>query len=175
LTFGKAMKSVAIVLNGTSSSGKTSIAQAILRRLAGIPILYVSLDHFTTGMFNWWSFKDPVVGREVFDTAVGNFHATLPILASSRFPIIVDHVFDVKGWHESCLLALKDKPTYLVGVRCPLSVLEEREKARKDRRPGLAREQIDRVHAGIDYSLELDTSIQTPDECATAVLKLLTD
>ncbi|WP_246691382.1 MULTISPECIES: hypothetical protein [unclassified Mesorhizobium] len=51
----------------------------------------------------------------------------------------------------------------------PLDVLEAREAARADRLPGLARWQYPRVHKGMDYDLEVDTSQLTPLECARRI------
>lgn len=165
------MNSVAIVLNGASSSGKTSIVRAI-QRLSKTPVLHASLDTFTD-MFHWPAIIEPEERGECHRFGVANFHAALPILASSRFPIVVDHVFELHAWFEDCRNALKAKKTYFVGVRCPISVLEERERARGDRKPGMARSQIDRVHERKPYALEVDTSVQSPDECATAILNFV--
>ncbi|WP_292186571.1 hypothetical protein [Mesorhizobium sp.] len=46
---------------------------------------------------------------------------------------------------------------------------EAREVLRTDRLPGLARWQYERVHKGIDYDLEIDTSVLTPLECARRI------
>jgi len=56
-----------------------------------------------------------------------------------------------------------------VGVFAPLEVLEAREIQRADRLPGLARWQYGRVHKGIRYDLEVDTSTLTPLECARRI------
>jgi hypothetical protein len=55
-------------------------------------------------------------------------------------------------------------------VRCPLAVLEQREKTRGKRRIGLSRWQSDRVHERKPYVYEVDTSKLSPDECASAIL-----
>ncbi len=165
------MNSFAIVLNGASSSGKTSIARAI-QRLSRTPVLHASLDTFTD-MFHWPAIIEPEVRGECHRIGVANFHAALPILAASRFPVVVDHVFELHAWFEDCGKALKSKRIYFVGVRCPAAILEERERARGDRKPGLARSQFDRVHEGKPYELEVDTSIRSPDECAAAILKFV--
>ena len=58
---------------------------------------------------------------------------------------------------------------YRVGVFAPLEVLEARERERGDRLPGLARWQFHRVHQGVTYDLEIDTSRRTSLECAQAI------
>ena len=163
------MKPIAIVLNGASSSGKTSIAKAI-QRLSRTPVLHASLDSFTD-MFCWSAISDPIVQRECHRFGVDSFHASLSILASGRFSLIVDHVFEQHVWFEATRDALKVMPIHFVGVRCALAVLEEREKSRADRRVGLSRWQFDRVHEKKEYDLEVDTGSQPPEVCAETILK----
>jgi len=164
------MKPIAIVLNGASSAGKGTIARAI-QELAGRPVLHVSLDMFTD-MFHW-----PAVSENekaaCHAVGVANLHAALPLLASGEFPLIVDHVFEQHAWFETCREALKERRTYFIGVRCPLAVLEAREKARGDRRIGLARFQFERVHEQKPYAMEVDTSAHSPTESAAAILRFV--
>jgi chloramphenicol 3-O phosphotransferase len=163
MTLAKKVKSVAIILNGASSAGKTSIAIA-LQRLSTIPMLHVSLDTFTD-MFHWPAIGDKVVRGECHRVGVANFHATLPILASTRFPIVIDHVFEEHAWFEACRDALKAKQVYFVGVHCPIAVLEQREMARGNRRIGLSRWQFERVHEGKPYALNVDSSNESEHGC----------
>jgi chloramphenicol 3-O phosphotransferase len=58
-------------------------------------------------------------------------------------------------------------------VLAPLPVLEERERARGNRIAGESRAQFDVIHSGIDYDVRVDTSTQSPDECARAILAAL--
>ena len=44
-----------------------------------------------------------------------------------------------------------------------------RERSRGDRVVGLARWQYDRVHRGMTYDLEIDTSAADPPACATII------
>jgi chloramphenicol 3-O phosphotransferase len=55
---------------------------------------------------------------------------------------------------------------FTVGVFAPLEILEARERHRGDRLIGRARWQYDRVHEGITYDLEIDTSSAMPMTCA---------
>ena len=135
-------------------------------------MLHASLDTFTD-MFLWPAIPVAEVRSECHRAGVANFHATLPILAASRFPIVVDHVFEQHAWFEACRDALKTRRTCWVGVRCSLEELERRELARGDRRRGLARWQFMRVHEGKPYALEVDTSRRTPEECAAAILEFV--
>ena len=62
-----------------------------------------------------------------------------------------------------------------IGVRCPLAVLEQRERARGDRLVGHARGHAHLVHAHGLYDLEVDTSVAGPEECAEQILRHLHD
>src|SRR5258707_13914783 len=105
-----------IVLNGASSAGKTTLARAI-QRLSPTPVLHASLDTFTE-MFLWPHITDKEVRTECHQFGISNLHAALPVLASGRFPLVVDHVFERHDWFESCRDALRGKRTYFIAVRC---------------------------------------------------------
>jgi chloramphenicol 3-O phosphotransferase len=57
-----------------------------------------------------------------------------------------------------------DLPAYLVGVQCPLEVLEERERSRKNRTLGQARAQYEIIHKHVVYDKQVDTSRLSPAE-----------
>jgi len=165
------MKAAAVVLNGASSAGKTSIARAV-QRLRGEPVLHAPLDTFTD-MFDWPSIPDREERLRCHRAGVDNFHSALAILAANPFFLVVDHVLEQHAWLEATLGALAVRTVFLVGVRCPLPVLESRERARGDRRTGLARFQFERVHEAKTYDLEVDTSTASAQECAAAILALV--
>ena len=50
---------------------------------------------------------------------------------------------------------------------------EQREKARPDRRPGLAAAQFPHIHRNLTYDLEVDTSRETPESAADLILARL--
>jgi chloramphenicol 3-O phosphotransferase len=82
--------------------------------------------------------------------------------------LIIDDVL-CDGEMPEYLSLLSRFDLHLVGVFAPLDVLEERERRRGDRLIGLARWQFDRVHAGIDYDLVVDTSLATAAQCAELI------
>jgi chloramphenicol 3-O phosphotransferase len=175
-----------IIINGTSSSGKTSIVKAF-QDLATEPYLEMGIDKFLW-MLPWrylntaqWSevitYKHHADGTiaEVHATEYGNrlvsgMHHGIRKMAMQGINVIADHVFHEEGWMRECAELLHDLPAYLVGIRCPLEVLEEREKSRKNRTLGQARALYDVVHAHCTYDLEVDTSKQSAEECAQAIL-----
>jgi len=62
-----------------------------------------------------------------------------------------------------------DMPAYLIGVRCPLDVLERREHSRKNRTLGQGKLQFPVIHKYVEYDLDVDTSILSPEECAIRI------
>ena len=165
------MNSVAIVLNGASSAGKTSIAKSIQRQ-SPTPVLHAELDTFL-GMIDWPAIATLEKKKECFRNCVDNFHANLAILATSPYMLVVDQVFEQHEWFEACKNSLQNKKTYFIGIHCPLDVLETRELLRGDRRIGIAKGQFNNIHLGKQYELELDSSVATPDECASAIIKFI--
>jgi chloramphenicol 3-O phosphotransferase len=85
--------------------------------------------------------------------------------------LIVDHVLVDKSWLDQCLQLLGDRYVLFVGLSCPLEELERRERERDSRRQGFARAQIENIHQGKMYDIELDTHILSVQECVERVLE----
>ena len=164
-----------IFLNGASSSGKTSIAK-VLQEILNEPYLHVALDAFFDMMparyvigDDPWAVTDPA-GR-----MISGFHGAIAALAAAGNNVIVDHVLLEIAWVRECAALLAPFRSVFVGVHCSLAELERREAVRADRSIGLARFQHARVHAHHLYDLEVDTSTQSPEECAGRISAYLRD
>lgn len=92
------------------------------------------------------------------------------MIIAGGYLVIVDHVFERQSWYDECLAAAQEADILLVGVRCPLGVVEERERTREDRRNGLARSQFNVVHESKPYDLEVDTSVLSAEACANVII-----
>jgi len=160
-----------LFLNGTSSSGKTSMAKAF-QRLWPEPVIYASNDAFIY-MFAEHVLKQKENLPKVIPPILTAFYRSLPHIAACGFPMIVDSVIEDEGWMRECVNGLVDFDVLFVGVKCPLEELERRELARGDRHVGFARWQYERVHAFGAYDFELDTSASTPEQCAGLLAELL--
>ena len=158
-------------MNGTSSSGKTSIAKAI-QRLIGVPCMHASLDAFVD-MFYWEAIRDSEQRKACHAFGVKTFHGALPLIIAGGHLVVVDHVFERQSWYDECIAAAKEAGILLVGVRCPLEVVEQRERTREDRMKGLARWQFNVVHESKPYHLEVDTSVLSPEACASVIVERL--
>jgi chloramphenicol 3-O phosphotransferase len=165
-----------ILLNGASSSGKTSILRA-LQELLPTPFLDMGIDRFIFMMPRRYLERplwDDVLGRATHAGHAGRrlfsaMHHAIAAAAGVGQDVVADHVLVEQTWVAECAGLLAGMPAYLIGLHCPLDVLEERERGRKDRTLGQARAQFDIVHRYCLYDLELDTSRLRVAECAEQI------
>jgi chloramphenicol 3-O phosphotransferase len=180
-----------ILINGTSSSGKTTLVRALQ---AATPDLWLEMgiDRFAyalpgrvNGQPSWpllFAYVRPD-GRSdgpftIETTALGNrfisgMHATVAALADSGLNVIVDHVVLEPGWVEEMSRLWASFEVLFVGVRCPLNVVLERERSRENRTIGQAEAQFNVVHRWTSYDIEVDTSLLTPVEAVSRILAAL--
>jgi len=165
-----------IVLNGASSSGKTSI----LNQLQGLlvePYLNLGIDKFI------WMLPKRYLDRPLWDDVLGlatesgamgsrlfsSMHKVIQLLSLEGMNVVADHVMVEPEWVGECARLFSPLPAYFVGVQCPLEVLIQREFARKDRTLGQAEAQFPLVHKDIIYDLVVDTSLLSIEECALKI------
>jgi chloramphenicol 3-O phosphotransferase len=106
-------------------------------------------------------------------TLFSGMHHAIAALAQQGNNVLADHVLVEPSWVLECARLFADFPAYLIGLRCPLEVLEKRERKRKDRTLGQARLQYQAVHAFTRYDLEVNTSLLPPLECAGQIIARL--
>jgi len=155
-----------IFLNGTSSSGKSSIAKELLSVLDE-PYFHMPVDAFHA-MRTRRAFTPEHLQTVLKHTWMG-FHRAVAGMAAAGNNIVVDHLFSEPWRLHDCLALFNPQDVVLVGVHCPLPELERREQARGDRPPGLAARQIDRVHAHGIYDIECDTRTTSALGCAQQI------
>lgn len=177
-----------VILNGTTSAGKTSLARAV-QAAASRPFLHVQMDDFLNMQPGW--LKDhaggfvflPVEGVTPPEVSVetGPFgkrlmdgmRRSVAAMAEAGLDVIVDDVWMGEGEQQEYRRLLNNHQPVFVGVHAALEVAEAREVARGDRDIGQARWQFPRVHAGAEYDLEVDTSQESPDVLARSLLDRL--
>lgn len=167
------MQGRVIFLNGTSSSGKTTIADLLQKKLND-PYFILSID----GFFSSIKFPDRPTDEnwsKSFSSLalVAGFHGALNSMLKYGLDIIVDHVLQEDNWYKDIKELISNEKTVFVGVLCSLEELEKREKSRSDRALGLARYQYDRVHKNKNYAVEVDTSLLNPQECVDKILAVV--
>ncbi|GAA2145950.1 hypothetical protein GCM10009760_35170 [Kitasatospora kazusensis] len=162
-----------IFLNGTSSSGKSSLAVELLRTLDS-PYFHLSVDAFNAmGARRAELLPTPDDLAAALTRMRRGFHRAIAGMAAAGNNVVVDHVFSEPWRLLDCLDVLAGYDVVLVGVRCPLDELRRRELARGDRQPGTAELQFDLVHAHGVYDVECDTGAAGTEDCARQVRDFL--
>ena len=153
-----------VVLNGTSSAGKSSVAKALQARR---PHQHVQLDVFRAmePAGHWehreqWPLRLAALCRAM--------HASCAAYADHGLHVVLDHALTPDAWHY-LVEDLAGHTVYLVGVHCPVDEAARREQARGDRPIGLAASQAAWIHAGPAYDFSVDTRAATPEACADAL------
>ena len=178
------MRNAVIVLNGASSSGKSSIAlelQGLLPRpyLAfGVDTLVSSLPPAspTRESAIVFGYDGVVAVGDHFRQLQHAWYQGLAAIARDDVGVIIDEV--LLGGRESqdrLRSALGGLRVVWVGVRCDLEVAVAREVARPERTQGMASSQAMIVHEGVRYDLQVDTTATTALECATTIADYVAD
>ncbi len=176
-------KGTVVLLNGTSSAGKTSIAMEMMKQQK-LVFHHVSVDDFFNNYNAFIDQKFPnmepaitldeaVIGDIIFDPIVSMLYATVKLFSEMGLHVIVDTVIENDKWFNDCLDAFADLPVLWVGVICSREELARREQARGDRRIGLADAQFDNVYSFDEYDVEVNTEQLNPAQCATAILDVI--
>ena len=159
-----------ILLNGPSSSGKTTIAKALQAKLDA-PFLHLSIDHlrdadvlpmsrFQSGDFAWSHHR-----AAIFD----GFHGALAAFADAGNDLIVEHILDEPRWIARLTSAFANHDVLFVGVHAKRTNLIAREKQRGDRELGSAARDDKIVHQGRHYDLD----IQSEDGVEANVIRIM--
>jgi chloramphenicol 3-O phosphotransferase len=185
-----------IVLNGTSSSGKTTLATNLQARLVeqGQCWIVIGLDDVIGKLPSAWvtyrthvgAHADEGVAFELVDgtvvcrigplgeAALAAYRGSVAAAARAGLNVIVDEVLlseaDWKGWQSE----LAGLDVTWVRVDCALDVLQAREQARGDRMAGLAASQFDVVHLHPGYDTRVDTAADDADTAAERLYTWLT-
>ena len=159
-----------ILLNGASSSGKSSLARAVQARIDQ-PFWHISIDHLRdsgvlpsarikAGEFDWRAMREPFF--------IGFEQSLLAYLQAGN-NLIVEHIMESEAWLHRLVGILSGQDVFFVGVHCDLDELERREIARGDRPHGDARRDFHRIHSYCRYDLEVD-GLRPVDENADRVI-----
>ncbi|WP_404332670.1 chloramphenicol phosphotransferase CPT family protein [Mesobacillus maritimus] len=156
-----------ILLNGVSSSGKSSLAKALVKRLPDH--FHYSIDDFDVVIERM---EDREKQRLIPVPTDYYFHCTIKMFSNSGINLVVDQILHNDDTLKDCLNTLEGYPVYFVGVHCPIHELEKREKARGDRTLGLSRKQLKYVHQQNEvYDIEVNTGYESLDICTDKIVK----
>jgi chloramphenicol 3-O phosphotransferase len=181
-----------IVLNGTSTAGKSTLAAEMQRQLTarGRCWIILGIDDFLGKLPAPWVryldagahadegvrfdrvgddivFRAGPVGRALL---VGYRRSVAAVVRSGMNVIVDEVVLDEEAWTQ-WQVELGELDPFWVRVDCPMEVCEGRERDRPERLPGLARSQAPFVHRHPRYRLTVDSSTATPGELARVVIE----
>lgn len=154
-----------ILLNGASSSGKSSLARKLQASL-DVPFLHLSSDQWIEagvapqrrdheGPFDWVTSIRP----RFFD----GFHRTIAAMAAASNDLIVNHIIEYPSWRAQLAQLLTGLDVFVVAVLCDPLELQRRERDRGDRRPveALAHLRENRIHefGPVDFSIDTTAGI----------------
>ena len=168
-----------VVLNGGSSSGKTSIARCLQELLPEVWLRW-SIDDFVAALpANGQHEESTIEFASDGAVAVGSgfrraeraWVAGIAAMARAGTGVIVDDVFlSGSDSQERLRAGLHGLQVLWVGVHCDPGVAVAREASRGDRIAGMAASQAHVVHEGVVYDVEVDTSSGSPMRSARMVL-----
>ena len=155
-----------ILLNGPSSSGKSTLAgelQAQIKDRKAEDYQVVSIDDFMETDPMETMYEDDVwaIAGDLCDWA-------LDILASGS-GVIIDHVITSERIFRQLKEMLYAYPLRTVHITCPPEILAERERARGDRCPGSAAASAQYLYPRDGYDLTVDTGMKSARENALAI------
>ena len=161
------MEKQIILLNGPSSSGKSTLSETLRRMIKEKRkenYVVISIDDFMK-----ISTEETIYEDDVFDISGDMCTAAQESLKTAQ-GVIMDHVITSERIFHQLLDLLGQYPIRKVHVTCPLEVLLQREFARKNRCLGSAEASYTYLFPKEGYDLTVDSSIMTPAQCAQKIL-----
>lgn len=153
-----------ILLNGTSSAGKTTLSHALRAQLAEPFCLYAS-DQLADAGFRPPAPHQRHAGRERF---FDGFHRSIPAFAAAGNDLIIEHIVEQQSWADQLAALIGHLDVFWIGVHAPLAVLEQRERDRGNRQAGEAAYHL-KTHDYCRYDLEVDTTSAPIEQIAADV------
>ncbi len=160
------MEKQIILLNGPSSSGKSTLSKALqglIEEKTNEKYAIISIDDFIKIAEDETIYED-----DVFEISGDMCDGALDALKTSS-GVIIDHVITSERIFAQLTEMLGSYPIRTVHVSCPLEVLLQREYARKNRCLGSAEASYTYLFPKDKYDLVVDTSVMTPEDCSAMI------
>jgi len=150
-----------IVLNGSSCSGKTTLARA-LQEVFSDPYLRLGVDivhAMLPDRFRDWNNPN---NEKMVKRALAGMHRSAATMADAGNYIILDTVLVNRAAILECAQALTLHRAFLIGVFCDENELQKRADARGEGLAEIALQQARHIHAHGHYDLKLNTTGKAP-------------
>jgi chloramphenicol 3-O phosphotransferase len=165
-------KGIIVLLNGVSSSGKTTLSKNLQDKFNEVFYLFSS-DTFCEMIHEkYLDFNHP---EYVYQT-LSLFRKVIKLYSDEGENVIVDTAMLENPGHnlyKEYKNLLTNNPVVLVKVICPIEELQRRELKRGDRYVGLAKSQIPILNPQNGYDIIVDTYNQTIDECSDKIIEYI--
>ncbi len=160
-----------IFLNGVTSSGKTSIVEALQDR-EDCYFYVVANDLFEQMIGERFLRED--YWQHLSRVILLMYH-TAKLFSDMGHDVLIDGILverpELAPHYQQMLDILGENPLSIVEVACPLEVCRERNIARGDRYEEQSQEQAAIMAKDIHYAMTVHTDQNTPEECAEAILR----
>ena len=162
-----------IFLNGVTSSGKTSIVEALQNRADCY--FYVVANDLFEQMIGDRFLREDYWGH--LSRVIILMYHTAKLYSDMGHNVLIDGILverpEIAPHYRQLADILADNPLSIVEVACPLEICRKRNLARGDRREMQSDEQAAIMAQGIGYALRVETDKMSPEECAEAIVRAL--
>ncbi len=162
------MEKQIILLNGSSSAGKSTLAKALQALIANKrkeSYEIVSIDDFLKMATDEVIYED-----DVYEISGLLCNKVMEVFSGNQ-GVIIDHVITSERIFEQLKEAVSPHRLWTVRVTCPLEIIRKREQERKDRCLGSAEASYTYLYPKEGYDLTVDTHFMTVSECANSILE----
>lgn len=187
-----------IVLNGPSSSGKSSIQKEFQKLMMPNLWVKVGIDNLfdnvmpdiTPENMSFWQSSNPIrwveeskdkAGNKIITLFVGKqgekvvyaMNSAIAAYAQNGCNVIVDYIAYNQDWFKDLEKKLHSFKTYYVAVEISLEALEQREEARGTSPKGHARSHYFSVYGDKQYDLKVNSEKNNTQEIAQQLKQLI--
>ena len=159
-----------ILLNGPSSSGKSTLADTLKRQIkenSSEEYGVVSIDDFLDIPPENTIYED-----DVFEISEVLCSKIIELLGTKQ-GVIIDHVITSERIFEQVNATMKAYDSYLIQVTCPLLELQRRERERKNRCIGSAEASYQYLFPKEGYDCTVDTYQFSAKDCAQQIIDIM--
>ncbi len=160
-----------IFLNGVTSSGKTSIVEALQNR-DDCYFYVVANDLFEQMIGDRFLQED--YWKHLSRVILLMYH-TAKLFSDMGHDVLIDGILverpEITPHYQQMMDILADNPLHIVEVACPLDVCRARNIVRGDRYENQSAEQAAIMARNIRYVMTVHTDKNTPEECAEAIVR----